>query len=132
MASSKKNLEKTRKLYEDRGYDVGYVEQLIQMVGWRKPGQEWTPTRRRDLFGFADMIAMGDHDTIAIQVTSWGGVPSHVQGILENPKAKRWVSGFGRRLVVIGWRKTGHRFEHRLKELTYEDFPRKVYQWESE
>ena len=90
---------------------------------------------RKDLFGFADLVALGqDGEMVFLQVTSWGHVPTRLKKInVESTGSGRWnvpmrdlarrlING-GHRVVIEGWRKneTVNRWQYREREVTLED-----------
>jgi len=117
--------QRTLKHYRELGYACGIVE-------------FWNPhvMQRRDLFGFADIIAMNDTETLAIQATSGSGTSSRKAKILANEHAHMWVDAPHRRIIVIGWRqlvvrkKDGtkakrKRWTPKIEEITAADFATK-------
>lgn len=75
------------------GWTVGVVEQRI-------PRTNIT----RDLFGFVDLVAVRDGETLAVQVTSGSNVSARVRKIGEAEHVGA-VRSAGWRIVVHGWRK---------------------------
>jgi hypothetical protein len=66
----------SRKLWRSQGYFVEGTEQVIRLPGGI--------TRRNDLFGFADAVAIQPGlPWVFIQVTSWGNVSSRLKKIQE-------------------------------------------------
>lgn len=97
---------RSKKLLEERGYLVAVVE-------------KWNPHARirQDLFGFIDLLAIRDGETLAVQSTSYGNVSSRVNKITDHdnlPAVRK--AGWG--LVVHGWRKVGNRWQAREVDLS--------------
>lgn len=62
---------------------------------------------RQDLFGFADILAIGPR-IVAIQVTSGTNVAARVEKIYDTTAARTWLEAGGL-IEVHGWRKAGPR-----------------------
>ncbi len=60
--------------------------------------------QRRDLFGFCDVLALGDSEVIAVQTTSWANVPARIKKIADHENVGA-VRKAGIRILVQGWRK---------------------------
>lgn len=77
--------------------DAGYP--LVQVV------EHWNPFARRriDLFGIADVVAVGE-DIVAVQTTTNSNVSARVNKILESD-ALPILRKVGIRVLVHGWRK---------------------------
>jgi hypothetical protein len=95
--------QRTLEFYRAHGLHVEVVER-------------WIPAtrRRKDLFGFIDLVAMSPTHTFGIQATSTSNMSSRVEKILESELARVWVASPTRRLCVIGWRKYAEREAGRL------------------
>jgi hypothetical protein len=114
---------RTLNYLREQGWIADKVEQFNPYAG--KFGQ------RKDMFGFGDIVAMGENSIIAVQ--SCGQTFSeHNRKITEDenvaPKALRWIE-CGGRLILIGWRKVklkrggkAMRWQPRIKEYSKEDF----------
>jgi hypothetical protein len=76
-----------------QGYTVAVVER-------------WNPFARirQDLFGFIDLLCIGDGETVAVQTTSGTNVASRVKKIAEHENVGA-VRKAGWRIVVHGWTK---------------------------
>lgn len=82
------------KLMESDGWTCGLVEQRIPHC-----------FITRDLFGFADIIAISpSRGTMAIQATGGGNGPSRIAKIKAEPRAAIWLA-CGNRIQVHDWRK---------------------------
>jgi hypothetical protein len=85
--------QRSLKHLRDLGYRVAIVE-------------KWNPHARirQDLFGFIDLLAIKENETLAIQATSRGNISSRVKKI-EEAEALEAVRKAGWRIVVQGWGK---------------------------
>lgn len=84
---SKSDMARAMEMLENEGWTPGEVERRI------------TPTLKRDLYGFADLIAIKPtdaHKTLAVQVT----VESHVSHRLR----KTWEEPNAKLCLECGWR----------------------------
>jgi hypothetical protein len=123
MAKGISNTSRTLEYIRSMGWMADKVEQFNAYAG--KFGQ------RKDMFGFGDVVAMGEGKIIAIQ--SCGQAYSeHDKKITEDeyvaPNARKWIE-CGGRLMLIAWRKVklvrggkAMRWQPRIKEYTMEDF----------
>ncbi len=95
--------QRTLKEMEKRGYACFVVER-------------WNPWAhvRQDLFGFVDVLALGDNEIVGVQACHTSDVSKRVDKIAnhENVAAVRKA---GIRLLVHGWEKVGARY--RLREI---------------
>ena len=89
MTPTQRSLKHLREL----GYRVAIVE-------------KWNPHARirQDLFGFIDLLAIKENETLAIQTTSRGNVPARIRKIKES-EAFEEVKKAGWRVRVQGWGK---------------------------
>lgn len=89
---------------------------------WIPAPKPFRPTRK-DLFGFADVVAIDSGGTQLVQVTSRGNVSARVKKIRETIEEAGWSDLFWNNpsvtIVVHGWYKKGHRW--RLKEIVITD-----------
>ena len=101
--------QKALKYYKDLGYTCAIVE-------------KWNPHAmiRQDLFGFIDIIAIGEGKTIGVQCTSKSGVSSRVKKVLEHENLPAVLQA-GWEVEVVGFekgsttpviRKIGEQYEH--------------------
>ena len=104
--------ERTLRLFRKQGYSAGVVEKWIPRVNIRK-----------DLFGFIDIIAVSPAGigSIAIQATSYSNMSARRNKILENDIAIEWLTARNR-IILIGWKKKGARWEYKEEEITLEQF----------
>ncbi len=109
----------------------------IREQGWLADKvEQWNPYagkfgQRSDMFGFGDIVALGEGAIIAIQ-SCGTSFSEHNKKILEDelvaPNALLWIESGGR-LILIGWRKVlmkrggkAKRYEPRIKEYSLKDF----------
>lgn len=77
---------------------------------------------RQDMFGFADIVAVGRAGIMAVQTTSRGNISSRERKVLMNPAAYLWALGNGI-VVVHGWEMNGAgRWECEERRLSVADF----------
>ena len=117
------NTSRTLEYIRSQGWQADKVEQFNPYAG--KHG------KRKDMFGFADIVAMGEKAIIAIQ-SCGQSFAAHNRKILEDekvaPNAMKWIENGGR-LMLIGWRKVkmkrggkAMRWMPRIKEYKVSDF----------
>jgi carbonic anhydrase len=91
---------RSRKLLELSGYTVATVEYYNSFT-----------KRKHDLFGCIDLLAIGNGETIAIQVTSKSNMSARIKKIEESPALPEMLKS-GWKVIVHGWYKnTSNRFE---------------------
>ena len=68
--------------------------------------ERWNPFAkiRQDLFGFVDVLCIGNGETVAVQCTSGDNVSSRVQKIADHENTPA-VRKAGWKIVVHGWRR---------------------------
>ena len=59
---------------------------------------------RQDLFGFIDIIAVGNGETVAVQTTSKSNMRARLHKITESPNLPE-VMRSGWKIVIHGWEK---------------------------
>lgn len=66
--------------------------------------ERWSPFARirQDLFGFIDVLCLGENEVIGVQATSAGNVAARVRKIAEHDNVAA-VRKAGIRLLVHGW-----------------------------
>ena len=117
------NTSRTLEYIRSQGWIADKVEQFNAYAG--KFG------KRKDMFGFGDIVAMGEGSIIAIQ-SCGQAFAAHNRKILEDPlvapNARLWLKNGGR-LLLIGWRKVklrpgakAMRWKPRIREYVLEDF----------
>ncbi len=74
---------------------------------------------RKDLFGFADFVAVRDGFVLLVQATSWSNVSARVKKIRELPAHSVWLWSRHRFIEVWGWRKSkSGRWEKKVVNVT--------------
>ena len=88
---------RTLKYLRDRGYYADMIERWIK--------QPWFPGggRRADYFGFGDILAFDDIETLLVQ-SCGASFSQHKNDMLENDMIIVWLAAH-RRVLLIGWRK---------------------------
>ena len=96
----------TLALLRKEGYLVSVVE-------------KWNPHARirQDLFGFIDILAIRENETLAVQCTSDGHVSDRVKKITDHENLPE-VRKAGWRIEVHGWKKKGNRWECRRVDIS--------------
>uniref|UniRef100_A0A6H1ZZH5 Uncharacterized protein n=1 Tax=viral metagenome TaxID=1070528 RepID=A0A6H1ZZH5_9ZZZZ len=117
------NTSRTLEYLRSQGWIADKVEQWNQYAG--KFGQ------RKDMFGFGDVVALGENSIIAVQSCGQAFSEHHkkiTQDEYVAPNALKWLE-CGGRLMLIGWRKVklkrlgkAMRWQPRIKEYSLEDF----------
>lgn len=98
--------QRTTKLLQEQGYMVATVEYYNSFT-----------RRKHDLFGCIDLLAIGNGETLAVQVTSKGHMSDRIKKI-ENSDALPEMLRSGWRVIVHGWSKNkSNRFE--VKEMEF-------------
>lgn len=87
---TQRSLEFLRK----HGYRAAVVEKFNSFV-----------KRRQDLFGFADIIAVGHNEILLVQTTSASNFASRATKIRESEAARDWIFNGGV-IAIHGWKKT--------------------------
>jgi hypothetical protein len=73
----------------------GYLAEVVE---------KWIPGAniRKDLWGWCDIVAIRDEETVAVQCTSWDNISSRCKKIAEirhsRPSKKGWLEHLGYRL----------------------------------
>lgn len=97
---------RSRKLLESQGYTVATVEHYNAYT-----------KRKNDLYGCIDLLAIGNEETLAIQVTSKSNMSARIKKI-ENAEALPVMLRSKWRVIVHGWWKNkSNRYE--LKEFEF-------------
>lgn len=123
MAKAISNTSRTLEYLRSQGWVADKVEQFNAYAG--KFGQ------RKDMFGFGDIVAMGEGSIIAVQSCGQAYSEHHKKITADEivaPLAEMWVKNGGR-LILIAWRKVklkrggkAMRWAPRIKEYTADDF----------
>lgn len=117
------NTSRTLEYVRSMGWVCDKVEQFNPYAG--KFG------KRKDLFGFADLVALGENSIIAIQ-SCGQSFSEHDRKLMEDEYAAanvlKWLE-CGGRVILIGWRKVLKKrggklkvWAPRIKEYKVEDF----------
>jgi len=82
--------------------------------------------RRKDLFKFGDIIAIGSKGAILVQSTSGTNHVARRKKILRIPAAKAWLKSCGQ-IWIVSWNKKGargklKRWTPRIEYMKLEDF----------
>ena len=83
--------QRTIALYQDQGYRCTVVESYNSFT-----------KRKKDLFGIFDVLAVGNGQTIGIQITSKSNMAARIRKIEESEFLPEILQS-GWRVVVIGW-----------------------------
>ena len=93
---------RTVALMESRGYKCDVVESYNAFT-----------RRKKDLFSIFDILAIGNGETVGIQITSKSNMSSRIKKISESEFLPELVRS-GWRLVVIGWyKKDNGRYDYK-------------------
>jgi hypothetical protein len=97
MTPTQRTLKKLR--------DDGWMAEVVE---------RWVPGAniRKDLFGWIDIMALRDGQTLAVQCTSYSNMSARVKKIEESETIAE-VRKAGWSVWVIGWRKVNNRWTDR-------------------
>ena len=94
--------QRTIALLKERGYECAVVETYCAFT-----------RRKKDLFGIFDILAIGQGETIAIQLTSKSNMSTRIKKISESPMLPEIIRS-GWRILVIGWyKKPNGRYDYK-------------------
>lgn len=95
--------QRSKKMLTDAGFLVAVTER-------------WNPFAkiRQDLFGFIDILAIADNQTLAVQTTSGANVSNRIAKLKDLVGVRLWLSTPSRSLVVHGWARRGARGKRKL------------------
>lgn len=114
--SSSSPTQRSLKYLRDQGYLVDVVERWIRVPNHPGGG------KRRDLFGFIDLLAIRENEVLAIQATSDSGVSARVKKIKSEDLADNLaaVRQAGIKIHVHGWKKNPlkNRWQVRVVDLS--------------
>lgn len=81
--------------------------------------EKWVPGAniRKDLFGWIDLLAIRDGETLAVQTTSWSNMSARVHKITESDTVSA-VRKAGWTIWVIGWKKEQNRWVHKITDVS--------------
>jgi predicted RecB family endonuclease len=102
MTPSQRTVAHLRKL----GYQTANVESF-----------NYFTKRKKDLFGVIDILAIGNGETLAVQVTSKSNMSSRIKKIEESEALPEMLRS-GWRVIVHGWWK-GTNGRYQLKEFEF-------------
>ena len=108
VGATDSNLKSTE-LLRRRGYVVEKCEQWIPRPQGRAQAAKYAGGFRRDLFGFADLIAFHPEIPVVlfVQTTSKKQMGAHMRHYRTDAKVCQnilaWISQPGRELVIHGW-----------------------------
>ena len=96
--------QRSKEHLESQGFTVAIVER-------------WNPFAkiRQDLFGFIDLLAIREGETVAVQTTSLSHVAERIDKIANHQNVAA-VRGAGWKIIVHGWGK-GSNGRYRLREV---------------
>jgi len=131
MAKGISNTSRTLEYLRSQGWVADKVERFNPFGGALdvKTGKRFGV--RKDMFGFGDIVAMGENSIFAIQ-SCGQAFAEHNRKITQDekaaPNAFLWLKNGGR-LLLIGWRKVklkhggkAMRWKPRIKEYSLDDF----------
>jgi len=98
--------QRTTKHLREQGYLVATVEHYNSFT-----------RRKHDLFGCIDLLAIGNGETLAIQVTSRSNMSARIKKIQDNLALPEMLRSKWR-IIVHGWDK-GTNGRYRLKEFEF-------------
>lgn len=98
--------QRTVKMMRDQGYMVATVEYFNAYT-----------KRKYDLFGCIDLLAIGNGETIAIQVTSKSNMSARIKKIEASDALPEMLRSKWRILVHGWWRNKSNRYE--VKEFEF-------------
>jgi hypothetical protein len=90
----------------ERGYVAEVVEKWIAQM-----------KRRKDLYGFIDVLALKAGEVVGVQATSYSNTSSRIAKITEHENLAI-VRAAGVRILVHGWRKQNGRWVVREVDLS--------------
>ena len=93
---------------------------LLREEGWLvEVTEKWIPGAniRKDLFGWIDLLALRDGETLAVQTTSWSNMSARVHKIAESDTVAA-VRKAGWTIHVIGWKKERGRWIHKVVDVS--------------
>lgn len=94
--------QRTIALYQDLGYKCTVVESYNSFT-----------KRKKDLFGIFDVLAIGNGQTIGIQITSKSNMSARIKKIEESEFLPE-IIGAGWRIIVVGFfKKPNGRYDYK-------------------
>ena len=98
--------QRSLKYLRDQGYTVEVVEKTIPQTFIKK-----------DLFGFADLLAIRENEVLLVQVTSGSNVSARVKKITDNEHLPA-VRKSGMRIEIHGWRRLKSGWEPKIVDMS--------------
>jgi len=92
----------------------------LRADGWLvEVTERWNPFARirQDLYGFVDVLAVREGETLAVQATSYSNISARVNKIAEHNNIGM-VRKAGWRVEVWGWRKVNNRWTVKVVDLS--------------
>ena len=103
-------VQRSLKHLRDEGWTVAIVEKWNQYA-----------RRRIDVFGFADLLAMHPHGSIAlVQCCAGSTMGAHRDKMLAIPELEKWKAAGGR-VFLMAWAKKGPRGKRKTWTLRFEE-----------
>ena len=100
--------QRTVALLEDQGYICDVTESYNAFT-----------KRKKDLFGIFDILAVGNGETLGVQITSKANMSARIKKIQESPFLPEIIRS-GWRIKVIGWFKQKNgRYDYKEFEFWY-------------
>jgi hypothetical protein len=94
--------QRTKALYESQGYKCEVVESYNSFT-----------KRKKDMFGILDMVAIGNGESLGIQMTSKSNMSSRIKKIQESEYLPELIRSKWR-IIVIGWfKKPNGRYDYK-------------------
>lgn len=84
---------------------------------WRTEHWDGFAKKRKDLWGFCDIICVMGKDIVAVQTTSYNNISARVKKITEHENVAV-VRKAGIRIFVHGWHKVGSHWKCRTVDLS--------------
>jgi hypothetical protein len=91
---------RSKKMLEKQGYTVATVEYYNAFT-----------KRKHDLYGCIDLLAVGNGETLAIQVTSKSNMSARIKKIEDAPALPEMLRSNWRVIVHGWWKNSSNRYE---------------------
>jgi hypothetical protein len=92
----------------------------LREEGWlAEVVEKWVPGAniRKDLWGWTDIVALKDGETLAVQTTSYSNISARVNKITESETVAE-VRKAGWSIQIWGWRKVNNRWVCTIKDIS--------------
>ena len=99
------NTQRSMKLLREEGYFVWHCETWCAFT-----------KRKKDLLGFADLLALRSKRTVAVQTTSRANLSARRKKILNAESYKHWKEA-GNEVLLHGWFKKANRWQVKTEAL---------------